>query len=66
MKDAHGPQFENHCNNTCDTINGEKEEVSTLTKVIAGIRGLKSGKAAGEDEIQPEMRKAWNGERVRW
>ena len=50
---------------TCDTIDLGKEEVFTLTEVAAVIRGLKSGKAAGEDEIRPEMLKALNGG-VRW
>ena len=35
---------------TCDTINFGKE-VFTSTEVAAAIRGLKSGTAAGEDEI---------------
>ena len=46
---------------TCDTIDFGKEEVFTLTEVAPTIRGLKSGKAAVEDEIQPEMLKALNG-----
>ena len=33
--------------------------------MAAAIRGLNSGKAAGEDEIRPEMLKALNGG-VRW
>ena len=51
---------------TCDTIDFGKEEVFTSTEVAAAIRGLKSGNAAGKDEIRPEMLKAFNGERVRW
>ena len=51
---------------TCDTMDFRKEEVFTLTEVTAAIRGLKSGKAAGEDEIPAEMLKALNGEGVRW
>ena len=34
--------------------------------MTASIRGLKSGKAAGKDEIRSEILKALNGERVRW
>ena len=50
---------------TCDTIDFGKEEVFTLTEVAATIKGLKSLKAAGEDEIQLKMLKALNGEGVR-
>ena len=49
--------------NTCDKIDFEKKEVFTLTEVVATIRGLKSGKTAGEDKIGPEMLSALN-ERV--
>ena len=35
----------------CDTIDFEKEKIFTFTKVAAAIRGLKSGKAAGKDEM---------------
>ena len=51
---------------TCDSIDFGKEEVFTLTKVAAAIVGLKSEKAAGEDEIPPELLKTLNGEKVRW
>ena len=47
---------------SCDTIDFGKEEVFTLAKVASAIRELKSGKATGKDEIQPEMLKALNGE----
>ena len=50
---------------TCQTIDFQKKEVFTLTKVAAAIRGLKFRKAAGEDEIRLEMLKALNKERVR-
>ena len=30
------------------------------------IKGIKSGKAAGEDEIRPEMLKALSGEGILW
>ena len=51
---------------TYNTIDFGKEEVFTSTEVAAAIRGLKSGKAAVEDEIRPEMFKAFNGEGVCW
>ena len=40
---------------TCDTDDYGKEEVFTLTEMTTAIRGWKSGKAAGEVEIRPEM-----------
>ena len=48
---------------TCGTTNFGKV---TLTEVATAIRGLKSEKTAGEDEIRPEMMKILNGEIVRW
>ena len=53
---------------TCDTIDFEKEEVFISTKVAAAMQGLKSKKAAGEDEIRLEMLKAINGglRRLTW
>ena len=51
---------------TCDSIDFEKEEVFKLTKVAAAIRGLKSGKAAAENETRPEMLKALNGKKIGW
>ena len=51
---------------TCETIDFMQEKLFTFTEVAAVTRGLKSGKAAGENEIKPEMLKALNGEGVRW
>ena len=51
---------------TCDAIDFGKKKVFTLTEVAAVIRRLKSGKAAGEDELRPKILKALNGEGVRW
>ena len=51
---------------TCDMIDFQKEEVFTLTEAAAAMQGLKSRKAAGEDEIQLEILKTLNGEGVRW
>ena len=47
---------------TCDTIDFGKEEVFTLTEMVAAIQGLKSGKVLGKEKIRPEMLKALNGE----
>ena len=44
---------------------GEKE-VFTAAEVATAIKGIKSGKDAGEDEIRPEMLKAPTGEEIFW
>ena len=41
-------------------------EVFTAAEVATANKGIKSGKAAGEDEIRPEMLKALNGEGILW
>ena len=51
---------------TCVTIDFGKDEVFKSEKVAAVMRRLKSGNAAGQDEIPPKMLKALNGEGVCW
>ena len=41
-----------------------EEEVFTAAELATAIKGVKSGKAAGEDEIRPEMLKALTGEGI--
>ena len=43
-----------------------EEEVFTSAEVTTKIKGIKSEKAAGEDEIRPEMLKALTGEEIIW
>ena len=43
-----------------------EEEVFTAAEVTRAIKGIKSGKAAGEDEIRPAMLKALTGEGILW
>ena len=51
---------------TLDVTHLVKEEVFTAAKVATAIKGIKSGKAAGEDEIRPEMLKALTREGIVW
>ena len=43
-----------------------EDEVFTVAEVATAIKGLKSGKAADEGEIRPEMLKALIGEGILW
>ena len=43
-----------------------KEEVFTAAEVETSIKKIKSGKAAGKDEIGTEMLKALAGEEILW
>ena len=54
---------------TRDTQKGThlgEQEVFTAAEVATEIKGIKSGKAAGEDEIRPEMLTALTGEGILW
>ena len=43
-----------------------EEEVFTAAEVTTAIKGIKSRKAAGEDEIKPEILKALTREGILW
>ena len=43
-----------------------EDEVFTAAAVATAIKRIKSGKAAGEDEIRPEMLKALTGKGILW
>ena len=43
-----------------------KEEVFAAAEVVAATKEIKSGKAAGKDEIRPEMLKVLTGEGILW
>ena len=53
-------------NNPQKVIHVGEEEVFTAAEVATVIKEIKSGEAAGEDEIRPEMLKALNGEGILW
>ena len=43
-----------------------EEEVFSAAEVATEIKGMNSGKAAGEDEIRPEILKVLTGEEILW
>ena len=47
-------------------IHLRKEEVFTAAEVATAVKGIKSRKAAGEDEIRPEMLKVLTREGILW
>ena len=49
---------------TLNMIHLGEEEVFTAAEVETAIKGLKSGKAAGEDEKRPEMLQALTGKEI--
>ena len=50
--------------NTHEVTHLGKDEVFTAAEVTTAIKGINSGKAAGEDEIRPEMLKALTGQEI--
>ena len=44
----------------------EEKELFTAANVVTTIKGIKSRKAAGEDEIRLAMLKALTGEKIHW
>ena len=44
----------------------KEEEVFTAAVVSTAIKGIKSGKAAGQDETKPKMLKVLTGEEICW
>ena len=51
---------------TLEVIYLGREKVFIAAELATAINGIKSGKAAGEDEIRPEMLKALTGEENLW
>ena len=52
--------------NTQQVTHLGEEEVFTAAELAAAIKGIKFGKAAGEDEIRTEMLKALTVEGILW
>ena len=51
---------------TQEVIHAGKEEVFAAAEVATAIKGIKSRKAAGEDEVRPGMLNALTGEGILW
>ena len=51
---------------THEVTNLGEDKVFTAAEVATEIKGIKSGKAAGEDEIRPKMLTALTGEETLW
>ena len=51
---------------THEVTNLGDDEVFTAAEAATAIKGIKSGTAAGEDEIRPEMLKTLTGEGILW
>ncbi|CAF3333272.1 unnamed protein product [Rotaria sp. Silwood2] len=54
-----------HNNNVNEKVSGGSNDI-TMAEVASAIKSLKSGKAAGIDEIRPEMLKTLNDDGIRW
>ena len=51
---------------THEVTHSGEDEVFTPAEVATAIKGINSVKAAGEDEIRPEMLNALTGEGIFW
>ena len=51
---------------THEVIHLGEDEIFTAAEVATASKVMKSGKAAGEDEIRPEMLKVLSGEGILW
>ena len=51
---------------TKEVIYSREEKIFTAAEVATVIYGIKSGKAAGENKIRPEILKALTGEGILW
>ena len=51
---------------TQEVVRFGEEKVFTASEVATTIKGIKSRKAAGKDQMRPEILKALTGERIFW